>query len=760
MFENLFSGSAQVWTGLIAAGISLPLLIHLINMMRHKRIKWAAMEFLLKSHRKHRNWVWLKQLLLLLSRMALLLLALFMLAQVGCENDRISRLLGGTKTHHYVLLDDSFSMGDRNESGRALDRALSTLGAISARAKSRQNQFFSLYRYSQTAEADAGIPEMKVADIDNLIVDTNFDRTIETAKSGISLSQSATTVERIAEHVADIIQSRSDENAIVYLLSDFREKDWNNSDAVRKSLKQIEASGGAIELISCVESEHKNLSIERLSVAGNVRAAQTPLMMEVTIRNHSDSVARQVQVDIESRQYDAVDRTTRSENVSPEIKSLPTVFIDSIDAGQAVTQSFPVFFGQAGHHAVVATLGNDAVETDNQRFCDVSVSTSANVLLVENPTAGQASAGQIFSILLNPVGTTGLETTLVGERFLRDCTAEQLGQFDSVFLFDIEALSESAVSNLESYVNAGGGIAFFAGPSVNLNFYNDILFKDGKGLFPLPLDKIHEIDESEQREIADIQPVDHPIFAPALSVKNSLLNLVQINTVIKPPLEWVVQPREDTTKVLATVRGSQNTPLMVQKRFGDGKSVAILTTAGPAWNNWLRNATYLPIMLFLQNDLASGRHSNHSRLVGEPIEYQRSKRDFQAKATLHPELEGERTVEPIDVTKDESGDLASTLLPLSAGVYETWWYRVDGTIVTDRKAVNVDTRESNLKIAGKMNVLNRLSDVSPNWTTWDKFNPEPKIKPASILNRLLFCLLIAVIIGEQILAYATNYHHR
>ena len=39
--------------------------------MRHRRVQWAAMEFLLKSYKKHRKWVWLKQLLLLLLRMAL-----------------------------------------------------------------------------------------------------------------------------------------------------------------------------------------------------------------------------------------------------------------------------------------------------------------------------------------------------------------------------------------------------------------------------------------------------------------------------------------------------------------------------------------------------------------------------------------------------------------------------------------------------------------------------------------------------------------
>ena len=60
-----FVHQALAWGFLIALA---PVLIHLINMMRHQRVKWAAMDFLLKSYKKHRKWVWLKQLLLLLAR--------------------------------------------------------------------------------------------------------------------------------------------------------------------------------------------------------------------------------------------------------------------------------------------------------------------------------------------------------------------------------------------------------------------------------------------------------------------------------------------------------------------------------------------------------------------------------------------------------------------------------------------------------------------------------------------------------------------
>src|ERR1700675_4251100 len=79
--------------------ISSPIVIHLINRMRFKRIRWAAMEFLLKSQKRNRRRLIIEQLILLLLRVLLVLLAAFLLARYlysGAQEE------GGTK--HYVVI--------------------------------------------------------------------------------------------------------------------------------------------------------------------------------------------------------------------------------------------------------------------------------------------------------------------------------------------------------------------------------------------------------------------------------------------------------------------------------------------------------------------------------------------------------------------------------------------------------------------------------------------------------------------------------
>src|SRR5882724_12332326 len=103
MYE-LFLNPANMVIG--GALISSPIIIHLINRMRFKRLRWAAMEFLLKSQKRNRRRLIIEQLLLLALRCLLIALAALLLARF------IGFTFGGfeqTSNLHVVVLDDSLS---------------------------------------------------------------------------------------------------------------------------------------------------------------------------------------------------------------------------------------------------------------------------------------------------------------------------------------------------------------------------------------------------------------------------------------------------------------------------------------------------------------------------------------------------------------------------------------------------------------------------------------------------------------------------
>src|SRR5881397_3920895 len=94
--------------------VSVPIIIHLINRMRFKRVRWAAMEFLLKAQKKSRRRLIIEQLILLMLRC--LLVALTALLVLRYLDVGLDQLFGTQKDNlHIIVLDDTLSMNDRHK---------------------------------------------------------------------------------------------------------------------------------------------------------------------------------------------------------------------------------------------------------------------------------------------------------------------------------------------------------------------------------------------------------------------------------------------------------------------------------------------------------------------------------------------------------------------------------------------------------------------------------------------------------------------
>src|SRR5260370_29510995 len=120
-----------------------------MNRMRFKRIRWAAMEFLLKSQNPNRRRLIIEQMILLLLRILLVLLAAFLVARF---------LYGGVGprgAQHVVVIDDTLSMLDASKEGAspqgsAYNAAIEQIKEVArsaAQAPSAQNM--KIYRLSE-----------------------------------------------------------------------------------------------------------------------------------------------------------------------------------------------------------------------------------------------------------------------------------------------------------------------------------------------------------------------------------------------------------------------------------------------------------------------------------------------------------------------------------------------------------------------------------------------------------------------------------
>ncbi len=345
---------APLLWGLALLGV--PILIHLINRLRHRRVGWAAMEFLLASQKRSRNWIMLKQLLLLLLRIAAVAAIVLMLAQ---PRNQWAALIGGAKTHHIVLVDDSYSMSDRSSDSSALERAKEFVLRLADQAGRAGNpQLFTVLRFSQ---AGAG-PRGTQPDVLQQLLSGSLRDDLERIVAGWSPSQLAVGPVEALEAVERLPHEAGSEERMIYLISDFRANQWDSPAEARAVLARLADQGAQLQLVDCVDTVHANLAVSDLRVTSGVRVAGVPLWMEVTATNYSASPAQDVSV-----------------TLTEDGMARPAVVMEKIPAGKSVTRRFPVVFMTAGEHHISARLESDAVEADNVRFAVVETAHGAGV---------------------------------------------------------------------------------------------------------------------------------------------------------------------------------------------------------------------------------------------------------------------------------------------------------------------------------------------------------------------------------------------
>jgi len=747
--------------GLIA--VAAPLLIHLINMMRHRRIRWAAMEFLLQSQKRNRTWVMLKQFLLLLLRMAAIAAVVLLVAQ-PLFKESFGSFLGGTRTHHIVLLDDSYSQSDTWGNTNAFKDSVAAIEQLSKHIigeAQESPQGFTLIRFSQAAN--------QAADLKDRTVNGEFKAAFDATIKDLHVSQLDSGPLDALKLVNDLDDGKEG-NRVVYIVSDFRAKEWGNAEEVRKQLVELTTANVQLHLVQTVYTMQRNLGVVGLSPEPGVRAAGVEMFMNVAVHNFGDTAERDVAVSI--RQDDG--------------DSVIGIKFDSIPPGETRTKRFPINFKEPKAHRVTAFLpGGDAVPTDDNRYCVVDVANKSLALLVDgDPKAVRSRSDSLYmSRILDPGGqvNTGIRTKLAGPRDLSKDHA--LDDVAVVYLLNIDRLDDPEVKALTEFVQAGGGVAFFTGPQTNVKFFNDTLYAEGKGVFPAPLVGAVDLLVDRTEKIADIKLTDHPVFRVFSDQTANLTSLLWLEKYFATNKDW--QPgNNSTTKVIATTRNGA--PLAIEKKFGEGRVLAVLTTAAPFWNNWSLDPAgmvWIPTVLQLHSYL-SGR-TDVERFVGSELALSLPLDAYQPPFTWAAFGQSalakiEKSADHRDGDKLEKATKFELVIPTNAtrqaGFYELSLPRATKLVSTDTAdkgtadtsvepekrtyALNVVPEEGNLKLQVGDQLVAQLKGIKLTYHRADQMHYDsPELAGFNVSKSwgYLF-LLIMLLLGEQLLAYAISYH--
>src|SRR6266436_2390184 len=510
----MFESFLLPWT--MAAGgvlISAPILIHLINRMRFKRVRWAAMEFLLKSQKRNRRRLIIEQLILLALRILLVLLAGLLLARfLGFS---FAGIFQPQNTVHVVILDDRLSMTDhwKSEEGdvkNSFQVAKQLIEKEIARpaTQGRSANRLVVLRLSDPSEPfDQRLNEESLRDLN-----AHLDRMNECSLMHLDMTRGLKAAESIFE-------KNPQDQGILYVVSDFRQRHWSGPEAegLLKVLDQL--SKGSDKLaknkvrINLIDTAHPfrsetqrtamyhdNLAVVELRPETRVAAEGMPVQFTVSVANYSASERKNLRVTIKVEGHEHAD------------SSVP---LPSVPPGQT-SGTASVTLNRLGFNQITANLENEeaGLQADNTRYAVVEVRRQVPVLIIDGDlTNGDKPGGDTFHLKSLFTVAKGFEVQRGGVNELK---RPDLEKYPSIYLLNVPELDERAAKSLEDYVKGGGSIAFFMGPRVRPDFYNQKLYRDGKGLFPVILadrpSKERSEEEKQKRQLSNLLEPQFQIF--------------------------------------------------------------------------------------------------------------------------------------------------------------------------------------------------------------------------------------------------------
>lgn len=659
-----------------AAVAILPVLIHLLNRRRYRRVPWAAMDFLRAATRRSASRIRLEQWLLLMVRVAVVSLLALALARPFISSSRPFGF-GRSRIHRVLVIDNSCSMNAKTSD---------PLKGVGQTGESRLERAIR-YAGELIGSFPAGDPVSVVTAASPariVIGDGAYDRRrvrdrlggIEPTLRGTDLAgglTAALTILRDSEVPPG--------NSVVYIISDTLASSWLDRGSRGRATIELArrvAKDAALVLVNVSSSPAENVAITGLRTTSAVAGPDLPMRVVADVANYTARTLRNLHLEI------SVD--------SAIVRRLP---IDPIPAGG----SRSVGFSLAIDHSKLGTVkvaidapSKDALSIDDTRFLGAGLTRALQVLLVDGSSGLDRLSGAAgyLATALAP-GAAAEPRSLIVPRIVshRDIDVQPLSQESVIVLCNVPRLAEAQWTRLANFVLGGGGLLVFGGDRVDPEHYNRNALRVGSsvGRDPpnslLPVRIRHIEGDGSENQFVHFAPdhFTHPALSDFADQADSGLFSARTHRF------FAVDPFPTRSQVL--LRYANGRPAVVTGSFGRGRVCMVTTSADMSWTNLPAKGDYVSLMVNLVSHLARLPTAGRSLLVGDTLAEPLSAEE----STLASHVVGpEGRSEPVRrVLKD--GAFSLEYGPIErVGTY--------AMTVGSREAVfavNIDPRESDLR---------------------------------------------------------------
>lgn len=618
---SLFSNP---WLATGSAAASIPVIIHLLNKQRFKRVTWAAMHWLWASFRKSQKRLQVEQLLLLIIRTLIILLLALALARPVLQRGA-GLFSGRPASHRVIVLDNSYSMGQL-VNGKPLFEKAKELASELAGQMTPNDELDVLLTGTGSAESAR----------DDLLVSSkelSKKSDIVNAIKGAQLGDGGTDIPHAIAAACKVLNDRKTKNPRkeIVVITDNTRNAWTLPD--HRSKKVEGADETAVATAFGVENSHPKIVVMRLPGDKDTdNFAATALEIDEKV------LPARVDKQIAATIHSFASQTKRGLNVKLKIdnEEVLTEALPALASEKPENVSFRYSFNDAGSHAIVIEADSgDVLPADNSAYLAVDVEDQLRVLCVDGQQrAGpNASAMDFLRQALSPskseeikAGKMPLYPEVISDSAFPEAN---LDNYRLIALANVAAamLPKEKIQALGTYVKQGGSLLIFCGDRVDPAIYN----RDLNELLPMALGElVGNGDPDGPRESISDKALDHPAIAKFRGIKG--LNLSQLQTFRRfkfMPKKLAPGEKEDDT--VRTVLSYENgDPAAVEKKLGEGRIIVFGTSADKSWNNWPGKTQYMPLVNFVALDLINPSYLQRNKFVGDRFVIQIKRADLGA----------------------------------------------------------------------------------------------------------------------------------
>jgi hypothetical protein len=445
-----FLNPAILWA---LAAVSIPVIIHIFNLKRTKKIEFSTLMFLKEIQQSKYKKIKLKQLLILLCRIAFVILLVLMFAKPFTKG-----FLGTTgekaRSSVLIILDDSFSMQSRETSGNTFDNAKAKVTETLNILDPNDEVFFTAV--SQVNRLDRN---MLYKDVTRLRDTLALLKTSDVTKS----------MNEVLFFAKEILRSASHSYKEVYIFTDGQKSFIENANVISDGLKPDEQTKLNIVLIG--SRTPNNLSVDTLNTVTKIFEKNKPVKIKASVNNHNNFNVLNKSVIISFGSY--------KDEKAIDIPANSTVDVEFI-INPGVT-------GFAGGfiELIQNEISDDEISSDNKQFFSFFVPEKITLLLVSNfPNDLQyinlalSSSEELMKDSLGNRLSSGSKYFEIKQVSAGELVNENLNNFNAVLIANKSQFSQGESQKLKAHIEGGGGVIIYPGSVSTAESFNSQLMRE------------------------------------------------------------------------------------------------------------------------------------------------------------------------------------------------------------------------------------------------------------------------------------------